>query len=406
MKALKVTGWLTLALFVAVNVVYWQDPWLWRRYSGFFTGLEPHESEGRKPQESVTGGNSLVLPVAGDSARTITATAVEQAIAYAEEWNSFSVIAVHDGVIQLEWYATGYDRSRMAESMSMHKTIMGVLIGVAVAEGRIGSIDDPIGQYIEEWRGDPRGDIKIRHLLNMSSGLSRYGFNFNPFSNDFRWLNGGYSTDAILAIPQADWAPGTRFEYNDLNAELLGLILKRAYGTRYAELLEEKLWQPIGADRARVWIDRTGGDAHTSCCLTAPALDWAKVGLMLLNGGALNGSRVVSEAWIEDLTAPSPASPHYGYQTWLGTAERAFPEGFGSTQPVGDEPFLDPDGFYLFGRGQQHVWIFPSYDLVVVRMGPAFGRQPIGPGFNVTTIPNLIARGIDAKAAERAAVVK
>ncbi len=404
MKALKIFGWFALILFVVVNVIYWQDPWLWRRYTGFILAFDPHESEGRQPQEMVSGGNGLVLPIAEEGSRTVAAVALDEAIAYAEEWNSFALIAVHDGVIQLEWYAPGYDRGRMAESMSMHKTIMGIMMGVAIADGRVGSIDDPIGQYIDEWRGDPRGDITIRNLLNMSSGLSRYCFNMNPFSNDFRWLNGGYSTEAILAIPQAEWLPGTRFEYNDLNAELLGLILKRAYGMRYADLLEEKLWRPIGADRARVWIDRVGGDAHTSCCLTASAMDWAKVGHMLLNGGALNGNRVVPEDWVESMTTPSPASPHYGYQAWLGTVERAFPEGSGSTGPIGDDPFADPDAFQLFGRGQQHVWIYPNYHLVVVRMGPAFGRQPIPLGFNIATIPNLIARGIEAKTAELAAL--
>ncbi len=400
MKSLKIFAWLTLAVFIAVNIVYWQDPWLWRRYAGFFIGNQPHESEGRKPQEAIDGGNGLVLPLADASNRTVTAEAIDAAVDYARQWNSFSVIAVHNGVIQLEWYAPGYDRARKAESMSMHKSIIGIMMGIAIAEGRVGSIDDPVGLYIDEWWDDPRGEIAIRHMLNMSSGLAKYQFNSNPLSHDVGWLNSGYSTDAILSFPLAEWAPGTQFEYNDLNTEVLGLILKRAYGTRYAQLLEQKLWRPIGAGQARVWIDRVGGDAHTACCLTAPAMDWAKVGLMLLNGGALNGNRVVPESWVKELAKPSPASPHYGYQTWLGTEDRSLPEGFGDAKPIGDVPLLDSDGFYFMGRGQQHVWVLPNYDLVVVRMGPAFAPKPIEFGFNISTIPNLIARGIDAKAAE------
>lgn len=402
MKPFKFIGWLTLAVFVVANIVYWQDPWLWRRYAGFFIGNQPHESEGRQPQEAINGGNGLVLPVADDSNRTITAEAIDAAVDYAQHWNSFAVIAIHNGIIQLEWYAPGYDRSRRTESMSMHKSIIGIMMGIAIADGRVGSVDDPIGQYIDDFRGDPRGDITIRHLLTMSSGLAKYQFTSNPFSKDVGWLNSGYSTKAVLDFPLADWAPGTRFEYNDLNTEILGLVLERSYGIRYAKLLEQKLWRPIGAGEARVWIDREGGDAHAACCVTAPAIDWAKVGLMLLKGGSLNGNRVVPEAWVNELVSPSSASPHYGYQTWLGTEDRSLPEGFGDARPIGDNPFVDADGYYLMGRGQQHVWVFPNYDLVVVRMGPAFAPQPIEPGFNISTIPNLIARGIDAKVAEMA----
>ncbi len=117
---------------------------------------------------------------------------------------------------------------------------------------------------------------------------------------------------------------------------------------------------------------------------------------MLLNKGLVDGNRVVSEAWIEEMITPSPSAQHYGYQIWLGYGDPPFPEGSGSTQPIASEPYVARDTFLTWGRGQQHVWVAPSLDLVVVRIGPALGRNPIKPGFDVPRIPNTVARGIIA----------
>ncbi len=401
MKALKITGWLVLILFVAVNVVYWEDPWLWRR---FVMMLDPTPPEGLEPFDLVEGDSSYIIPVASADTRTVSQAALEDAAAYAKEFDSYALIVVHRGEVQLEWYAEGRDADDLTESQSMHKTLMGLFIGIAMDDGYIESVDDPVSTYIEEWRGDPRGEITIKNLMQMSSGLGRYPFGLNFFSGDMDWLYSGDSTTPLLAAPKADWAPGDKYEYNDLNSELLGLIIERASGKRYADYLEEKLWRPMGGTRAQVWLDRPGGAAHTSCCLATPAMDWARFGMLLLGKGEVNGNRVVSEAWINEMTTRSPNANHYGYQTWLGYDDPPFPVGSGSTAPIASEPYLARDTFLTWGRGQQHVWVSPDMTLVVVRMGPALGRTPIKPGFDVPKIPNLIIRGIEAKAAEIAAL--
>lgn len=389
---------LVVGLAVVTNGIYWQDPWYWRRYVNLF--LDPGTDAGLKPYETIRGNGSFDLDRPADSAPSIRSDALAAAVDYAESFDSFALLVVHRGVLQLEWYGQGFDRNRLTESQSMHKTLVALMIGAAIADGSIGSVDDPVGDYVEEWRDDPRGAITLRQLLQMTSGLSQPPFSLNPFSGDLAWLNASDSVTPLLETPPADWAAGERYEYNNLNSELLGLIVERATGRRYASYLEEKLWRPMGGDRAQVWLDSEGGKAHTSCCLAAPAIDWARIGLVLLGRGTANGVTLFDPEWITQMTTPSANAPHYGYQTWLGYGDPPFPPGSGSTQPIASEPYRARDTFLTWGRGQQHVWVIPSHELVVVRIGQALGRQPIRPGFDVPKIPNIIVDGLIAPAAD------
>ena len=385
----------SVAILAILTIGYLKDPWFWRRYVAFFG--ETAEEGGLKPYDIVRGDNSLVLPSALHAGRTIDVAALDAAVAYAEDFDSYVVIVIHNGVIQLEWYGEGWNRDRLTESQSMHKTLMGLAIGILIGDGLIADVTDPVGNYIAEWRGDPRGEITLEQLLQMSSGLDQYPFTLNPFADDLKWLNSGDSVTPLLGTPLAGWEPGSRYDYNNLNSELLGLVVERVTGQRYADFLQQRVWLPIGADRAHVWLDRENGVAHTSCCLATPAMDWAKFGLLLLNGGELNGNRIVDATWVEAMVTPSPHAYWYGYQLWLGYNDPPFPPGSGSSQPIASEPY-DTDTFMTWGRGQQHVWVVPDHDLVVVRLGPALGRQPIKPGFDVPKIPNLIMRGIESPA--------
>ncbi len=386
---------LGLATFVIVSAVYWQDPWFWRNYVRFFQSGSPTSVELLPPDEEIRGDGSLVLPVALPADRTISPAALADMHRYATEFGSHALITVHQGVIQDEWYAPHWERDRLTQSQSMHKSLMGLFIGVAIEEGLIVSADDPVGTYLVEWRDDPRGTITLRQLMQMSSGLAQYRFTLNPFTDDNRWLNSGRSGEVILRTPLADWAPGTKYDYNNINSELLGMVLERVHGQRYAEILREKLWLPMGGEVARVHTDRPGGRAFTSCCLAAPAMDWARIGVMLLAKGEVNGRRIVSRGWLEEMTTPSPSAGHYGLQVWLGYDDPVLPaDGGGSTGAVASEAFLARDTWMTWGRGQQHVFIVPSRELVIVRLGPALGRSPIRPGFDITYLVNTAIRGL------------
>jgi CubicO group peptidase (beta-lactamase class C family) len=124
-------------------------------------------------------------------------------------------------------------------------------------------------------------------------------------------------------------------------------------------------------------------------------MDWARLGQLLLDEGRRDGQQIISADWITQVVKNRPESPYYGYQIWLGYNDPALPEGgAGSTGAVASEPFVARDTYLMWGRGQQHVWVVPSHQLVIVRLGPALGRAPIQAGFDVTRLPNLAVRDL------------
>jgi len=383
---------LVLAVFAYVGIQYLLDPRPIEQLIGFFTEPNDTSFKGLTPRETISGDGSFVLPMAKNDERTIALKALEAGERYAAEQNSYALIVVHKGVIQSEWYAEGWNRDRLTQSQSMHKSILPILIQAAIEDGDIGSLQDPVGKYITEWADDPRGAATIENHLHMSSGLLEYPFALNPFSDAFLWLFGSDTTPVLLRTPQ-DWTPGEKFEYNNVNSELLGLIIERATGKRYAAYLEEKLWRPMGADRAELWLDQEGGKAHSSCCLLAPAMDWVRFGMMLLDKGKVNGTQIVRGDFIDLMITPAPFFDWYGYQIWLGYSRELNPRSpvlAGAYQRT--EPFDADDTFYTSGYGGQRVYVVPSADLVIVRMGPFGGRAPVEPTWDNTFLVNTMLR--------------
>ncbi|MDJ0928080.1 MAG: serine hydrolase [Gammaproteobacteria bacterium] len=385
-----------LLLAVVVNVVYWQDPWLWRRYASTFAQFFGAAPRLLRPNEQVSG-DPAPFPVAPVAARSVSDVAFTNAVEFAQRFDSFALVVLHGGKLQHEWYADGWDGNSLTQSQSMHKSLQALLVGVAIENGDIDSADDPVSRYINEWAGDPRGAITLHQLMMMSSGLANYRFTLNPFTDDFRWLYSGNTLGPTLRNPLADWAPGTQFDYNNINSELLGTVIQRATGKRYAAYLDEKLWQPMRGGEARVWLDREDGDAFTSCCLMATARDWARVGQVMLNRGSWNDRRIVSGAWIDRMVEASPVSKWYGLQTWLGYEKEVNPR-VANPSAAGayarSEPFLADDVYYFSGRGAQRVYVVPSRELVIVRLGPALGPNPLKPGWDNAYLVNTIIRGL------------
>jgi CubicO group peptidase (beta-lactamase class C family) len=397
MRGLRLTILLLLTVTVAVSIFFFQDPWLWRRVAGTVIYAAGDQPRILAPNEPVSGGGLFVLPRATPEERTIDDLAIKAIEDYAAGFDSDALIVVHQGKIQVEWYADGLDRNTLTQSQSMHKSLLALLIGVAIEEGIIDSADDPVGKYIEEWQSHPRGDITLRELMMMSSGLAQYEFTLNPFTDDFRWLYSGDTLRYVLKTPMADWDPGTQFDYNNINSELLGVVLERASGMRYADYLEKKLWNPMGGDQALVWLDSEFGDAFTSCCLMATATDWARIGQMMLQRGEINGNRIVADDWIEAMIRPSPVSKWYGLQTWLAYEIEVNPRSQKSSAMGAysrKEPFLARDVYYFSGRGAQRVYIVPSRDLVIVRLGPALGRNPLKGGWDNAFLINSVISGM------------
>jgi len=390
---LRALGALLLAGFVYLNVDYWRDPVYWRRWWDTMSHMQP-DYLNLAPLEAVPGGSDAPLPAAAGGERTISTAALRAAEQYAAQFDSFALIVVHRGRVQTEWYRDGWQPDRLTQSQSMHKSVVALMLGAAIDDGYVQSVDDPIGRYLAEWADDPRGRITIRNLLNMSSGLAHYEFSLNPFPSDsaFRFLFSAERAPITLGTA-LEWAPGSRFDYNDVNAQLVGMIVERASGRRYAGYLSERLWAPIGAPPAEVWLDSEGGSVMTACCLLAPARAWARLGLMLKNRGMMDGAQVFPAAWIEQMITPSAQNAGYGLFTWLGAGMT--PEALASSTEIRQsEPYAAGDVFMLLGHGGQRVYISRQLDLVVVRLGPFAGYEPLKPGWDNAQLFNTVARGI------------
>ena len=226
-----------------------------------------------------------------------------------------------------------YDRTpeqRMA-SYSMAKTIVAMLVGIALSEGKIQSLDDRAEKYVTELTGTPYGETPIRHLLTMSSGV-RFTETYSG-ADDVATLarlsllgesEGGPAT--VMPFRTRDRPPGERFYYSSAETQVLGLLLRAATGKPLAEYLSEKIWQPMGAEADASWIIDRGGYETAYCCVNATVRDYARLGMLLANDGALDGKQIIPARWVLAATTP-PAKQFqpgqtgsffgYGYQTWI-----------------------------------------------------------------------------------------
>ena len=332
-----------------------------------------------QPRELVKG-NPIELPEAESK---IDRASLEKISAYAESTDSSALLVMHRGELVLEKYWQGFKPASTFNSMSMSKTITALLIGMAIESGKIESELDPVANYIPEWQGD-RSQITIQDLLYMQSGLRNWDDAENPAS-DLVQMYASTDADAIALKIPAEQSPGQAFNYNNANTQILSEVLERATGKRYADYLADKLWQPLQANDAFIWLDRPNGNTKAFCCLFATPRDWAKVGQLFLDRGRVNGKQIVDAAWLDQMKQPSDLVDKYGYHLWLKARTDNKP---GVYDLAASKPFLAEDTFYLDGASNQRVYIIPSQDLVIVRVG----EKP--QDWDDSVIPNTLVRGL------------
>ncbi len=339
-----------------------------------------------KPIEVVDGApGTHPLSIARPDQTTIAEAALAKAQAYSDSLGGHALLVWQGGKLRHEQYGPGVSADTRFETFSMHKSVLGLVYGAALRDGIVHSLDDRLGDYLQEWAHDPRGDITLRQLLTMQSGLSQ----------------GGIDATAAVALSRVqDVPPGSRFEYSNVNAELAGIALNRALKKAgrgdYAAYLSSVLLKPLGAGDAHIWLDHEGGEPRFFAFLQMRARDWLRVGMLIDGKGRFDGQQVLPAAWIKALTTPSTLNPNYGILTWIGSPWSRY-RSYGPRSPVKvshAEPYLAPDLVYFDGFGGERVYIVPSLDLVIVRIGePSFS-------FDDSIIPNTVIAGLkDAKPA-------
>ena len=274
--------------------------------------------------------------------------------AFSPGMNTQAVVVVHGGVIVAEWYAEVADKDSWAASWSVAKSFTSALIGIAIADGLIPSVDEPMITYYPHWKGTEREAMTLRDVLQMSSGLD-WVEDYDPaaiFESDIIQLVLGEEDQ--LRYPSARPAkvePGSAWNYSSGDTMLLSGVLEQATGMPADEYARQEIFDPIGMEQAEWWRDARG-HTLTYCCLDTTSRGFARFGLLYLREGTWGDEQVVPSAWVTESLEPAPQSDGYGYQWWL------------------DQPDGVPDDMYAaLGHDGQFIYVIPSLDLVVVRNG-------------------------------------
>jgi len=285
--------------------------------------------------------------------------------------NTTSFLVIKDDVVIYEKYFNGYKRDSIVTSFSTAKSFDSTLVGIAIDEGKIGGVHDPITKYLPELaRRDSRfAQVTIQDLLLMSSGI-RYNEDPPDQDNEVTYHAADLRKAALEKTAIVD-APGKRWLYNNYHPLLLGMILERVTGMSVTAYLQKELWEPLGMEYPGSWSINgdKGGLEKMESGINARAIDFAKFGRLMLNGGQWEGKQVVSKAWVEQATQPEETSSSYYGDDPFFVSQGHYYKYFwwGDKHPGGKSDF------HAVGNKGQYIYVSPQKRVIIVRNGFGFG---------------------------------
>ncbi|MFC3051843.1 serine hydrolase domain-containing protein [Kordiimonas pumila] len=271
------------------------------------------------------------------------------------------LLVLKNGAVALENYEYGLNPDQHWASCSVAKSIASTLIGVAVKEGAIGSVDDPVTQYVPELVGSAYEGVSVRHVLMMASGVEWDETYIDPTSHRRRLLEatlsgGKGSIVGYMKTLKRACAPGIKSVYNTGESYIMGAILENATGMSGAQYLSEKLWSKLGMEQAAGWwLEAPGGMILAGSGICASLRDYGRFGQFVVDDGVVDGERLVPEGWFKEAGAPLlPAVQgyDYGYMWWV--PDQNVPEHEGA--------------FIAFGIYGQAIYVNPKKQLVIVTL--------------------------------------
>lgn len=276
---------------------------------------------------------------------------------YLESLGTSAFIVIHKDSVLYEEYWDIHDTATVSNSFSMAKSVVALLIGIAVDEGKIKSLDEPVGTYLPEFNSGKKKKITIRHLLEMASGLDWEESGKNPLSDNAESYY-GFDLYAHATSQKVVREPGEVFIYQSGNTQLLGFVLKAATGKTVSEYAQEKIWKKIGMEQDGYWsLDSKGGNEKAFCCIYSTARDFAKLGKLLLDTGKYESQQIIPKWFYDDMLTPAKLleedgrqNRRYGLHFWLYN---------GMTDPT----------YYYRGLLGQYIVVIPDQDLLVIRLG-------------------------------------
>ena len=314
------------------------------------------------------GKNVHPLPVA---ARQIAPTFTYQGKTwtvddYMVAYRVSGLLVLKDGKIVLEKYGLDRKPTERWTSFSVAKSLTSTLVGAAIQDGKIKSINDPVTRYVPDLKGSAYEGVTVRQMLMMSSGV-KWNEDYTDPKSDVA-LAGNRVTEPgvnpmvsyLRNLPRAN-PPGAKFNYNTGETDLVGVLVSKATGKTLARYASEKIWQPYGMGRDAVWMTDPGGQERGGCCLSMTLRDYGRLGLFIAGDGMAGGKRITPPGYIADATRREidngdPAPGGYGYFWWI----------------------FDNGGYSGLGIFGQSVTLFPAEHLIIVQNAAwptAIGRE-------------------------------
>lgn len=274
-----------------------------------------------------------------------------------EDFSTIAFLVLKNDSVLYEEYWDGYNADSYSGSFSVAKSIVSLLIGIAIDEGKIKSVDQKVCDFIPEYKQGLNAKLTIRHLLTMSAGFDMKESYVDPFSLTVKIYFGSGLVDIIKNLEVIE-EPGVHFDYQSVNTLVLAYVLEQATGKNLSEYASEKLWKPLGAKHNALWsLDKANGSEKAYCCFNSNARDFSRIGLLALHKGNFNRIQIVSEEYMKESTKAAPLTDEnslpvtqYGYAWW-----RAKVNG--------------KDFFYARGILGQFIIVLPSENMVIVRLG-------------------------------------
>jgi len=274
------------------------------------------------------------------------------------DMRTVAYLVIKNDSIMHEQYWDGFGEDSHTNSFSMAKSFTSMLIGCAIDEGKIKSVDEPVGDFIPEFKEGENAKLTIKNLLTMSSGI-----NFDEdYVNPLAYPAAAYYGDDLRKLTlkyKVTEPPGKAFKYLSGNSQLLGIILQKATCSTLSEYMSEKIWQPVGARDEAIWsLDHEDGMEKAYCCFNSNARDFARLGKLYLDSGRVDGKQIISQEYVLNSIKPAELldeegkkNDKYGYSWWL------IPN------------YKGHHIFYARGILGQYIVCIPDKKMILVRLG-------------------------------------
>ncbi len=293
------------------------------------------------------------------SERYNTYNFTQEQLSYFISYKTVAYLVVKDTMLLSETYWGGYGKDSYSNSFSMSKSIVSMLIGCAIQDGYIKNIDQPVGDFLPEYKVGDKAKITLRNLLTMSSNLSWDESYSSLFSITTQAYYGNDIKRIVLNL-HSQGEPGKYFDYRGSDPQLLALVIEAVTRKKLSEYASERIWKPVGAEHDALWsLDKKDGTEKASCCFNSNARDFARIGQLMLNGGKWKRVRLIPEWYVKEVAKPvseltdielNQPNQRYGMQWWC-------------------LKYNNFSIFYARGILGQYIFVIPELNAVIVRLG-------------------------------------